>query len=89
MSKTRQSRSRPKVHQFLLDVDNKEEADDASRIQKRFELFNTSYNKRRKSSSDPHIDSFLYMCSTSDDIAHKVFIQFGADLSGVHRQHFQ
>ena len=55
------------------------------RIQRRFNQFNISYNER---SNGPSISVFLFMTSTSNDVDHKVFIEFDADFSGVHRQHF-
>ena len=78
-------KTRPKVYQFLLDVENLEPVDDLQRINTRFQQVSENLNKKRKTSDDPFIEVFLHMGSTVDEKSHKVFIQFDTTGAGVHR----
>ena len=79
------SKTRPKVYQLLLDVENLEPVDDILRINTRFQQVSENLNKRRKTSDDPYIEVFLHMGSTFDEISHKLFIQFDTSGDGVNR----
>lgn len=78
-------RQRANVYQFILDVDNLQPVDDMRRIISRFKQFNKMYNLKRKGESDPYIKVFLFLCSTTDDVRHKVYVEFDPELNGVNR----